>query len=597
MNRNTESHFAHVPELNHPRSRFDRSFSHKTTFDFGQVIPVYCEEVLPGDTVSITTSKLVRLQTMLAPILDNMYLDTYFFFVPNRLVWKHWEEFMGENKQSAWIPPVEYSVPCVGAPAGGFQSGTIADYLGLPVGVNWDATDIHAPTALAFRGLAMICNEFFRDQNLTDPLVIPDGDSNIIGSNGSNYLEDVAKGGMPFVAAKFHDYFSSCLPAPQKGPSVVVPTTGYLPVIAAYPHEITFKGAPESFYPDKVSPFMWAGVDPTLQSDFSHSVTVGTDGVSYWANDFNYGSHQAVYSSPKAAFPGSGYLAGTPLNLWASAEPTFIDKANTYLPYVRGDSTFSAGLGIDIASLRLASITQMYYEALARGGSRYDEQIRSFFGITSPDSRLQHPEYLGGNRIQINVHEITNQAQSEEDFLGDLGAYSATADVHSDFTHSFTEHGILFGLVVARYDHTYTQGMPQQFTRKSRLDFYNPLFANIGEQPVYQSEIYASSSNLNSTSVFGYQEAWASYRYSPNRASALLRPGADQSLGHWTVADHYASAPTLSDGWIREDKSNVDRVLAVTSSLSNQLFGDFYFNATWVRCMPMYSVPGVRGVF
>jgi hypothetical protein len=251
--------------------------------------------------------------------------------------------------------------------------------------------------------------------------------------------------------------------------------------------------------------------------------------------------------------------------------------------------------------LRLAVITQMYYEALARGGSRYEEQIQQFFGVTNPDSRIQHPEYLGGRRMQINVHEVTNTAQSEKDFLGDVGAQSVTAGSNSDFTKSFTEHGWLIGLAVVRYEHSYSQGLPKKFARSNKFDFYNPLFARIGEQPVYNYEIFSTVNSSNPVSnlskVFGYQEAWASYRYNPNRVSGRIRPNVQDGFGHWTLDDNYATLPTLSSGWISEDKGNLDRVLAVTSSLNNQVFGDFYFQSKWTRVMPMYSVPGAIGQF
>ena len=221
MNRNVESHFAHVPSVDIQRSKFDRSFSHKTSFNVGQLIPFYLEEVLPGDTFNVKTSKVVRLQTLLTPIFDNMYLDTYYFFVPMRLVFNKTKEFFGENTAGAWVPQTTYTIPTISSPANGFEVGTIADYLGIPPKVQFSATDEQAPIALPFRAYALICNEFFRDENLTDPLNIPLGDSNQTGSNGSNYINDVANGGMPFIVAKYHDYFTSCLPTAQKATSPV----------------------------------------------------------------------------------------------------------------------------------------------------------------------------------------------------------------------------------------------------------------------------------------------------------------------------------------------------------------------------------------
>lgn len=604
MNRNTESHFSRLPQMQHQRSSFDRSFSHKTTFNFGEVVPVFCEEVLPGDTFSVDTSKVIRLQTLLSPVFDNMYLDTYYFFVPNRLTWDHWKQFMGENTQSAWYPTTEYSVPTIGAPSGGFEVGTLADHFGLPVGVDWSADDLFAPMALPFRAYSLIVNDFFRDQNIQDPLVVATGDASVAGTNDAG-LEAPSKGGKPFVAAKYHDYFTSCLPSPQKGPAVSIPAPGTVdysfsqdvPVYAGSPHYLAMTDSriPASsghsagavFYQPSVSvtplPKQPSGIPDTssvgFTGDNAHWALTGRGSVS--------GSNVAFAGPPASIGKNEDlvyYNAYTPMNLWANVSS---------LPNV----TASGNALFSINELRLAMVTQMYYEALARGGSRYEEQIAQFFGVQNPDSRIQHPEYLGGNRVQINVHEITNQAQSEQDFLGDLGAMSVTADRHSDFSKSFTEHGFVIGLVVARYDHSYCQGIHKKFLRKSKFDFYNPLFARIGEQPVYDVEIYADADSLAKDTVFGYQEAWAQYRYAPNMATGLLRPNVNNTLGHWALTDNYQSKPTLSSAWLQEDKGNVDRALAVSSSVSDQLFGDFYFNLKCVRPMPMYSVPGALGQF
>ena len=578
LNRNVESHFARVPSMKHQRSSFDRSFSHKTTFNFGEVVPIFCEEVLPGDTFSVDTAKIVRLQTMLSPVFDNMYLDTYFFFVPNRLTWDHWKEFMGENTQSAWYPTVEYSIPTIGAPSGGFAVGTLADHMGLPVNVDWSKDDLNAPIQLPFRAYALICNDFFRDQNLQDPLVVATGDASVDGSNSSG-LDAVELGGKPFIAAKYSDYFTSSLPSPQKGPAVSIPLPSYdfsdVPVYAGAIHDVT-KLDPTNSLPATLA---WRKGSPaTFAAGTSYylSSTINTlDPASPAINADSAASSYATGSIPT----GSNTIY--PTNLWAdlsSVQPV-------------------EGSLFGINELRLAVVTQMYYEALARGGSRYEEQIAQFFGVSNPDSHIQHPEYLGGNRIQINVHEVTNTAQSEQDFLGDLGAMSATVDRHSDFTKSFTEHGFLIGVCVARYDHSYCQGIHRKWLRKSKFDFYNPLFARIGEQPVYDVELYADAASLSENTVFGYQEAWAQYRYAPNMATGLMRPSVDSSFGHWSLTDNYAAKPTLSSSWIQEDKTNVDRALAVSSSLSDQIFADFYFNFRAVRCMPMYSVPGAIGQF
>ncbi len=581
MNRNIEAHFSRIPSVKHPRSTFDRSYSHSTSFDFGKCIPLCVEEVLPGDTVTMQTSKVVRLQTLLAPTLTNMYLDTYWFFVPNRIVWDKWKLFMGENTESAWVPTSEPPMPVLASPTGGFAKGTIADYMGIPVGVEFPATAPYAPSSIPFAAYAMIWNDFFRDQNIDDPVVVTSNPAQArTGSNGSA-LSDAELGGMPLPANKFHDIFTSCLPQPQKGPSVNIPATGNLPVYALGVHgysNVPFNDqtrlVPMIFgnpsYPGQSdSAILYSTADP-------HYSLLHADVSSYNPSDNTDAYTNIPFFQNAEAAP----LA--PKNLWAISSP---------------DSKFDSTFGIDVNALRLSIATQQYYEALARSGSRLEEQISTFFGVTNPDARVQHPEYLGGNRIQINVHEVTNTAQSETDFLGDIGAQSVTADSHDDFVKSFTEHGILMCIGVARYDHIYSQGMPKMFTRHNKFDFYNPLFANIGEQPIYDFELYAKNSDTNKPTIFGYNEAWVHYRTAQNRVSGELRPNGEGNLTHWTAADNYASKPTLSTEWLKEDTTNIDRVLAVSHTVANQIFGDFYFNTKWTRCLPMYSVPGQFGSF
>lgn len=556
MNRNVESHFAQLPHADIRRSQFDRSSSVKTSFNVGDVIPFYVDEVLPGDTFKIKTSKVVRLQTLITPMMDNLYLDTYFFFVPNRLVWSHWKEFNGENTQSAWLPTTEYEVPQITAPAtDGWSIGTIADYLGIPTGV----PDLSV-NALPFRAYALVMNEWFRDENLTDPLVVPLDDATVAGVNTGAYVTDVAKGGLPFVAAKYHDYFTSCLPAPQKGPDVAIPVAevGELPVVPRF-------NIIDSKYFDN-NPLSWR----IMSGDPSSSPTTVYGGFTA------YNGPGSTSDGP-VEFRHSGYSQYTsfvPANLYAVQE--------------------GAAQVATINQLRLAFQIQKLYEKDARGGTRYTEILRSHFGVTSPDSRLQRPEYLGGNRIPIRINQIVQQSATQEGSTpqGNPVGLSLTSDNHSDFTKSFTEHGFILGLMVARYDHTYQQGLDRMFSRKSRFDYYWPVFANIGEQAVLNKEIYAQGTDEDDE-VFGYQEAWADYRYKPNRVCGEMRSQAPQSLDVWHLGDDYSKLPSLSDEWIREDKTNVDRVLAVQSSVSNQLFADIYVQNRCTRPMPMYSIPGL----
>ena len=546
MNRNTESHFSLAPHVDISRSRFDRSASLKTSFNAGDVVPFFLDEVLPGDTFSVDTSKVVRMQTLLTPMMDNVYLDTYYFFVPNRLVWDHWKEFCGENTESAWIPTTEYTMPQITSPADkGWDVGTLADYFGIPTGVPGLSV-----SALPFRAYALIMNEWFRDQNLQDPLVVPTDDSTVAGVNTGTIVTDVAKGGKPFIAAKYHDYFTSALPSPQKGPDVLIPsaTAGEYPVVTRDATAVT----------GTVPNLRWvytSGTTPVLTN-----TGLGTDGSGSYT-----GAHSQGATDPNHPL--------VPANLFALA---------------------SGGLGATINQLRLAFQVQKFYEQQARGGSRYTEVVRSFFGVTSPDARLQRPEYLGGNRVPINVNQIVQQSGTESSGTpqGTVVGQSLTTDKHSDFTKSFTEHGLIIGVMVARYDHTYQQGLNRLWSRKDKFDFYWPVFANIGEQAIKNKEIFAQG-NDKDNEVFGYQEAWAEYRYKPNMVTGEMRSAYAQSLDVWHLADDYKQLPTLSDAWIKEDKSNLDRVLAVASSVSNQFFADIYVKNYCTRPMPMYSVPGL----
>lgn len=552
MNRNVESHFATLPHADISRSRFDRSSSLKTSFNVGDVIPFYIDEVLPGDTFNVKTSKVVRMQSLITPVMDNIYLDTYFFFVPNRLVWNHWKEFNGENTQSAWLPSVEYEVPQLESPDGGWNVGTLADYFGLPTGVNNLSV-----SALPFRAYGLIMNEWFRDENLSDPLNIPVDDATVTGVNTGNYVTDVVKGGLPYKAAKYHDYFTSCLPAPQKGPDVTIPVSSG----ANYP---VMSLADQAWTPTVDSPSM---IIYGTKSGSPDRIGYGTN--STLNSGFSFLGEQYPSDVPKV---GSNYDT-VPVNLWAV-----------------NDGSVSAAT---INQLRMAFQIQKLYEKDARGGTRYIEILKAHFGVTSPDARLQRPEYLGGNRIPININQVVQQSQTtDQSPQGNPVGLSLTTDTHSDFTKSFVEHGFVIGLMVARYDHTYQQGIERFWSRKDRFDYYWPVFANIGEQAVLNKEIYAQGTEADNE-VFGYQEAWADYRYKPNRVTGEMRSQYAQSLDVWHLADDYSSLPSLSDSWIREDPANVNRVLAVSEQNANQLFADIYIQNRSTRPMPMYSIPGL----
>jgi hypothetical protein len=541
LSRNANSRFAVNPtNLDISRSRFPRHSDIKLTFNVGDVVPFYVDEVLPGDTHQIDTSKVIRLQTPATPFMDNVYLDCYYFFVPNRLVWEHWKEFQGENTKSAWIPEVTYSVPQLVSPAGGFAKGTLADYMGIPTKVSGLSVN-----ALPFRAYALIMNEWFRDQNLTDPLNIPVDDATRTGVNTGSTPSDVALGGLPFKAAKYHDYFTSALPAPQKGPDVSIGLAGDIPVVPS-----------ASADNDVSASLKWKALPGNTISGME--MLGGSDGTYLISRNYT---------------PGNTLVA--PSNLVG---------------------TLSETSAVTVNELRMAFQLQKLYEKDARNGSRYIEILKGHFGVTSPDARLQRPEYLGGNRIPFNVNQVvsTALAGSAENVenLGTTGAYSLTVDHHSDFTRSFVEHGFVIGVCVARYDHSYQNGIERFWSRKTRFDYYFPVLANIGEQAILNKEIYADGSAKDSE-VFGYQEAWADYRYKPSRVCGEMRSNAQTSLDVWHLADNYNACPALSDSWIREDKNNVDRVLTVASSVSDQIFADFYVQNFTTRPMPLYSIPGL----
>lgn len=611
MDRNVESHFQELPKAKVQRSIFRQPHDIKTSFNAGELIPFLCKEVLPGDTFQPVTAKVVRCQTMLTPIMDNMYLDTYYFFVPNRIIWKHWKEFCGENTQSAWAPITKYKIPAikpilwraykdadgaggaddtavekfagVTSPTGicGFPQYSIGDYLGFPTkigadtgtigkeGDHWKDTTVRF-SALPFRAYAKVCDHFFRDENVTDPLLIPDDDGDVTcATMDTSYVSGVALGGKPFKVSKYHDYFTSCLPAAQKGDPVQIPLDGVavpLPTVTWLP----LKG-------EDNLPLVLTELDPGEADPITSGTFVGKRTQPYGIND---------------SADNRGLSVGDPVQHHVDgADKTAYAFAN-----------LGVNSSMDINQFRLAYVTQCFLEKLARGGSRYGELVLSLFGVSNPDSRLQDPEYLGGNRCPIQVQEVVNTAQTSQDFLGDVGAKCQTNDVHVDFIKSFTEHGILLGLMCIRYDHSYCQGVNRSFTREDFLDFYNPVFANLGEMPVYKHQMYASPSTLTADAtgippVFGYQEAWADYRFSPNMCTGEMRPNADQTLSQWHLAEVYDRPPTLSDEWIREDAKVIDRVIAVSSDVSNQFWADIFVRLTVTRAMPMFSIPGLEPRF
>lgn len=544
MNRNTEAHFSEIPKIHQNRSKFDLSHSNKLTFNTGDIIPVYVDmDVLPGDTIQMDTAELVRMATPIHPVMDNMVMDLYWFFVPHRLVWEHWRAFWGEN-EDPWTQTTEYEVPQIKAPTGGWEEGTIADYMGIPT--NIENIEVNA---LAFRAYAKVMNDWFRDENLKTATHIYTDETTRTGTNGTNYVTDIELGGKPYKAAKMHDYFTSALPNPQKGPAVSIPLGTQAPVIANENHSYNTK-----------------------------AITYTTlDGRSLETGDYNLmlsysGEIQNGKNITGAKTVSTGPAVG-PINLWTDLT----------------DATAAT-----INQLRTAFAIQKYYEQAGRNGTRYIEYLRSVFGVESSDARIQRSEYLGGKRIPINMEQVLQTSSTDTTTpQGNTAGFSCTSDSDNMFTKSFEEHGTLLGLVVCRTKHTYQQGLSKMWTRKKWTDFYNPYFANLGEQAILNEQIYAQGTPKDKE-AFGYQEAWAEYRYKENRVCGHMRSNSKSgSLDAWHYADDYETLPKLSEEWIDEPTTNVDRTIAVTSQLSNQFIADFYFKTYYTRCMPVYSIPGL----
>lgn len=559
-NRNAVSRFAQVPRAEIRRARFKRDFANITTMNEGELVPLYVDEVLPGDTISCELNGLIRMATPLYPVMDTCHLDTYAFFVPCRLLWDHWENLMGQNDKSYWAETTEYSVPQTKAPGTGWQVGTIADYMGVPTGVH----DISI-SSLPFRAYTRIWNEWFRDENLQQPCVQDTDDADTTGTNAGNMPYDAQAGGKPLKVAKYHDYFTSCLPEPQKGEAAGLPiniNTGNVPVItgAEFGNPMASGGHPGMTWVKASS-----GRNPT-----------GTSSVENWYLMTNSaGATKNGSDSKQGATTGSvnkDELA--PSNLWAAV--------GTLEPAT-----------ITINELRQAIAIQHILEADARGGTRYTEILAHEFGVTSPDSRLQRSEYLGGTRVPININQVIQQSGTTETSpQGNTAAYSMTTLRNKMCSYSAVEHGYILILACIRVNHSYQQGLSRMWTRKSRFDFYHPMLANLGEMAVLNKEIYCQG-NEEDDEVFGYQEAWADYRYHPNIVTGEMRSTYAQTLDAWHYGDYYTKLPTLSSSWIQEGTENIDRTLAVQSANSHQFIADFYFDQTWTRPLPIYSVPGL----
>lgn len=530
-NRSVSAHqFAMVPRAEIPRSKFKREWAYKTMFNSGKLIPIVVEEVLPGDSVSLRLTALARMQTPVVPVMDNLHLDTFFFFVPNRLVWVNWQKFCGEQLNPG--DSTSFVVPQCN-PGSGYNIGSVQDYMGLmTVGQYTGSTWGHSN--LPLRAYNLIWNQWFRDENLQTSATVDTGDG---PDSPANYVL--------LNRGKRHDYFTSCLPFVQKGTAVPIGTQAPVKGIGW--------ALPLAGNPVAVSNVWESGASAT------RNYAAGTLGAA-WASDIR--------------------MEATTTAL-ATAKPTIYADLSA----------------VTVNALRLSVQTQRLLERDARGGTRYTEILLAHFGVRTPDFRLQRPEYLGGGSQVIAVSPVAQTSATavtgSTTALGNLGAVAAGVVRGHGFSQSFVEHGWIIGLMSVRADLTYQQGLQRKWTRATRFDFYWPAFANLGEQPVYNREIFMDGS-ANDALVFGYQERWAEYRYGMSQITGQMRSTAASTLDVWHLAQKFATVPSLNSTFI-QDSPPISRVVAVTSQ--PEFFFDAVIDSTWARPMPMYSVPGLMDHF